>query len=92
VLRVAPDGEKCFRGGAEQKAVDHRGAVASDGGNLLWHGEDHVEVFHRQHFGLPVFQPFCPLGVLTLGAVPVAAGFIRDARMIALAAAFDMAA
>src|SRR5260370_52929 len=81
-----------FGSGAEENAVEHRGVIKRDAGNLFGNGEDHVEVFHWQQFGLAAFQPFCPFRVLTLGAMAVTAGVIRDAREIALAAAFDMAA
>ena len=92
VLRIGRDSEQSLGGGAEENAVDHRGVIKRDAGNLFRHGEDHVKIFHRQQFGLAAFQPFCPFRVLTLGAMPVAAGVIRDTREVALAAAFDMAA
>ncbi len=92
MLRIARDAEQRFGSGAEENAVEHRGVIKRDAGNLFGNGEDHVEVFHWQQFGLAAFQPFCPFRVLTLGAMAVAAGVIRDAREVALAAAFDMAA
>ena len=46
----------------------------------------------RQQFGLPVFEPLRPFGVLAFWAMPVAARVVRNARVVALAAFFDMAA
>jgi hypothetical protein len=51
-----------------------------------------MKIFDRQQFGLPVGKPLRPLAVLTFRTVTVAAGVVGDARVIALAAFFDMAA
>src|ERR1700690_3580854 len=49
-----------------------------------------MEILHGQQLGLAVFQPFRAFRVLALGAVPVAAGVIRDAGVATLAAFLDV--
>jgi hypothetical protein len=46
----------------------------------------------REQFGLTAFEPLRPLGVLTLGAMAVAAGVIRDTGIATLAAFINVAA
>jgi len=66
--------------------------VEGDGGNLFRHGEDHVEVLDRQQFGKALLDPALPRQALALGTMPVPAGTIDDARVLAVVAPFDGAA
>ena len=54
--------------------------------------EHHMEVRHRQQVGLARGEPFPRRGALALGAMPVAAAVVGDARVRAVLAALDMAA
>jgi hypothetical protein len=58
-------------------------------GHEFGHGENDVEVFHRQQLGLALFQPAGARQSLALGAMPVAAGAILNVCVLALAAPFD---
>ena len=79
-------------GGTEQDVVDHSLVLVRDGGDFLRHGEDDVEVFDRQKFGLTVLEPLCPRERLALRAMPVAAAVEGDALVAAGIALFDVAA
>ncbi len=92
VFGIGGDGEQGFRDGLEQKAVEEFLVLKGDGGQLLGDSEDDVEVGNREQFGFAPLEPACAGQCLTLGAVPVAAGVIRDADVGALAALFDVAA
>ena len=89
---VAGDGGERFRRRAEQDAVDRFFVIESDAGDLFRNGEYDVEIFDRQQFSPPAFEPLCPLRVLALRAVAVTAGVVSDAAVIAMAAFFGMAA
>src|SRR3546814_7566860 len=56
------------------------------------HGEDDVEVFDRQQFGLTGGEPLDAGLALALRAVPVAAGVVGVTDAAALPAVLDMAA
>jgi len=89
VLRVAGNGKQRGRHSAEQDLVDDFFVVESDGSNLFRHREDHVEVLHRQQFGEALLDPAFPCQPLALGTMPVPAGTIDDARVLAVVAPFD---
>jgi hypothetical protein len=71
VFRIARDGEKRFRSGLKENAVDRLFVVEGDAGNLFRKGEDDVKIFDRQQFGLPVSEPLRPLGALIFRTVPI---------------------
>jgi hypothetical protein len=50
-----------------------------------------MEIFDRQQFGLPVFQPLGPVGVLAFWAVAVPAGVVSVLDSFAVVAFFGMA-
>lgn len=50
MLGSGGDGLQGFGGGVEQDVVDRCLVVMGDGGDLLRHGEDDVEVWHDQKF------------------------------------------
>ena len=76
----------------EQDVVDDRLVLQRDGGDRRRHGEDDVEVRHRQQLGLAISEPLRAGQTLALRAVPVAAGIVGDAGLAAILAALDMAA
>ena len=81
MLGIGGDRAQRLGGGAEQDAVDDGLVLEGDLGDRRRHGEDDVEVGHRQQIGLArrashsrARQP------LALRTVPVAAGVVGDAR------------
>src|ERR1700687_5697165 len=86
---VAGDGQQGLGGGAEEDAVDNFFVVESNVGDRLGDSEDHVEVFHRQQLGLPLFEPLGARQTLALGTVPVAARAVLNVSVLAVAAPFD---
>src|SRR3974390_499164 len=81
VLGIAGDGEQRLRCSAEENAINRFLIVEREAGNLLGKREDDMEVFDRQQFCPPALQPSCPLRVLALGTVAVAAGVVGNARV-----------
>jgi len=88
---IARDGEQGFRGSVEQEAVKQLFVVKGDAGELAGKSEDDMKVFDRQQFFLPAAKPLGTLRVQALGAVAVAAGVVRNTRIVALVAFFNMA-
>src|ERR1035438_218005 len=70
VLGVAGNGEQGCRDGAEQDLIDDHFVGESDRGNLFRHGEDHVEVLHRQQFGEALLDPAFACQTLALRTMP----------------------
>lgn len=91
-FRIACDRQQSLGSRLEENAVNHALVVKGDAGDLFRHGKDDMKIFDRQQFPLPTFQPLGPLCVLALGAMPVSARVIGDARKIALAALFGVPA
>jgi hypothetical protein len=89
---IGCNGEQSFRSCPEEEVIDRFPVVESDAGDLFRDSEDDVKILYRQQFRFSALQPLGALRVLTLRAMPVAAGIIRDQNMLALAALFDMAA
>src|SRR5204863_5097081 len=75
-----------------QDVVDDGLVLVRDGRDLLGHGEDNVEVFDRQEFGLSVLQPLRAHQRLALRTVPRSAAVERDALVTAGVALLDVAA
>ena len=63
-----------------------------DGGDLLRHDEDDVEIGRGQEFGSAILQPLGTGQGLALWAVAIAARVVRDALMAAGIALLDVAA
>jgi len=72
VTRVRRDGAQGRGRAAEQDVVDDAFVLQPDGGDRLGHGEDDMEVRHRQQISLAGFQPQGTGQRLTLGTVAVA--------------------
>jgi hypothetical protein len=91
MFRVGGNGEQRFGGGAKEDGINRLFVLEGDLGDLFGDGEDDVKVLDRQQVGLPVSEPLHPLGVQTLGAVPVAAGVIGVASCRTVVAFFEVA-
>ena len=81
-----------WAGGLKQDVVDHRLVLVRDGCDLLRHGEDHVEVFDRQQFGLTILEPLRARQRLALRAMTIPAAVEGDALVAAGVALLDVAA
>jgi hypothetical protein len=57
----------------KQNIVDHDLVLERDDGDLVRHGEDDVEIWRIEQFGLPVLKPLSPGKTLALGTIPVSA-------------------
>ena len=57
VFGIGADCPQGFCRGAEQDCVNDRLVLQGDSGDLFRHGEDDMEVRHRQQVGFPVLQP-----------------------------------
>ena len=93
VFRIASDFEKCFCTGAEQQIVDDFLVLQSQWSKLWWKCEDHMDVARREKFFLTCCNPAFPSSGLTLRAVPISAGVVRDGgAMPAAGALIEMTA
>ena len=83
MLRV-PRHFKHGRGtGAEEQVVEQSLVLEHQCGEFMRQGEDNMEVRHRQQLSGTRGQPLGACVSLALGAVPVAAGVVRDGLMSA---------
>src|SRR5580700_4261158 len=93
VFRIASDFEKCFCTGAEQQIVDDFLILQSQWRELRRKREDHMDIARRKKFFLTCCNPAFPGSGLTLRAVPISAGVIRDGgAMTAASALIEMTA
>ena len=92
MLRVGGNGQHRLGAGPEQDIVDRLLVLVCDVGERRRQGEDDMVVGHRQEIGLASLQPVACDGALALRAMPVAAGIVGDACMVAVLALFHMAA
>jgi hypothetical protein len=76
----------------KQQSVDLGLILVGDGTERGRQREHHMEIRHRQQFGFARCQPRLGGWPLALGAVPVAAGVVGDARVGAVLAALDVTA
>jgi hypothetical protein len=86
MLGIGGDGAHRLGCRLEQDVVDDRLVLQRDRRDRRGHREHHVEVGDRQQFGLPVGQPLRAGQSLALGAMPVAAGIVGDADLVAVLA------
>jgi len=89
---VGSDGQQGFGGGAEKDVIDRCLVVKGDGGDLLRHREDDMEVRHDEELGSSVVKPLGTGQQLALRAVAIAARVVRDALVATGIALLDMAA
>ena len=94
IVRIFPEGLQRLAGGTEKKVIDGFLIVhhLGDGVQLVWEGENHVEIGHGQQLGPASLHPAGAGHGLALGAVAVAAGVVVDALESAPIALLDMAA
>src|SRR5260370_23636065 len=93
VFRIGSDFEKCFCTGAEQQIVDDFLVLQSQWSKLRMKCEDHMDVVRREKFSLTCGDPAFPSRGLTLRAVPISAGVVRDGgAMPAAGALIEMTA
>jgi len=67
----------------EENPVDHFFVLIGEGGNLLRHGEDDVEILDGEEFGLAVLEPLGAGEGLARGALAIAAAMISGALVAA---------
>jgi hypothetical protein len=90
VFRVGSDGAEGFGACPEEDGVDHAFVLKSHGGNFIRDGKDDVIIGNGKQLGHARFEPLCFGQRLTLRAVAVAAGVIRDSLGPALVAHVDV--
>ena len=86
------DGGQRLGSRREQQTVDLGLVLVGNRADLGRQGEHDVEVGNRQQLRLARFEPRLRRPPLALGAVPIPAGVIGDARVRTVLAALDMAA
>ena len=72
-----------FGASAEQKIIEELLVLQRQRRQLVRQGKDQMEVTHRQEFLLAGSKPLLPRGRLTLGAVSIPAGVVRDGLIAA---------
>jgi len=92
MLGVSSDCPQSFGSGVKQDVVDRFLVVMGDGGDLLRHSEDDVEVWHCEELGSSVLKPLGTRQGLALRAVAIAARVVRDALVAAGIALLEVAA
>jgi hypothetical protein len=92
MLCIGGDDAQALGRRLEQDVVDDGLVLEGDLRDWRRHGEDDVEVRHRQQIGLPVCKPRGTGQALALRAMPVAAGIIGDADLAAVDTLLGMAA
>src|SRR5215472_15079484 len=80
---IGSDGTQGLSGGTEEDVVNGLFVLIGEGGNLLRHREDDVEILGIEKFGLPVFQPLGAGQRLAFWAMSVAARVIGRALVAA---------
>jgi hypothetical protein len=76
----------------EKDSVEDALVLKGDLGQGMRHGEDDVEVGDGQKLALTLGEPLLPGRALTLGAMAVAAGVVRDGAVAAFVAGIHVAA
>ena len=92
MLRIGGDLEQCGSTGLKEQGKQLPLVLPYQRHKLMWDAEDEMIVVDRQQFLLPIPKPLVARSGLTLRAVPVAAGVIRDGLVPAACARVAMAA
>jgi hypothetical protein len=92
VFGIGGDGDERLGRGLEQDVIDDRLVLVSDIADRGRQREDHVVVGHGQQLGLAIGEPLLRRRALALGAMPIAAGVVSNARVRTILAALDMPA
>jgi hypothetical protein len=90
--RIASNFQKCFRTASKQEVVDDLFVLEGQWRKLTRKSEDEMHVARREKLLATRLEPTVAGTALTLRAVPVPAGVVRDGAMPAAAALIDMAA
>jgi hypothetical protein len=83
VCGIGGNFNQCVGTGAEQQTVDHFFVLQSQSCQLMGERENDMSIGCRKQFRASRCQPTIARLVLTLWAVPVAAGIIGDGTMTA---------
>ena len=92
VLGIGKDLEQCGGTGFKEQRKQLSLVLPHQRHKLMWNAEDEMKVADRQQFLLALPNPLVARSGLTLGAVPVAAGVIRDGLVAAVYAGVAMTA
>jgi len=92
VLRIAAEGEQRVDRGAEEQRVDHARIALRERIEQMRECKDDVEVRNGQEVGVARREPSFLGERLTLGAMPVAAGVVRDPHRAAAVTRLPMPA
>jgi hypothetical protein len=92
VLRIGRDLEQCGGTGLKEQGKQLSLVLPHQWHKLVWDADDKVIVADRQEFLLALLQPLVARSGLTLRAVPVAAGVIRDGLVLTVYARIAMTA
>lgn len=90
MLRVGGKGEKRSGSRAKEDAVNDSLILKREGREVSRYGEDDVIVLYREEFTAAFLEPLGLGERLTLRAVTIAAGIVRDLLVTALIARFDV--
>src|SRR5215472_212533 len=83
MFRITRDLEKGFCAGAEQQVIEHLLVLQHELRELLWQGEDDMNVGHCQKIVLTSRDPLIAGAVLTLRAVAIATAVVGDGPITA---------
>lgn len=78
VAWIGRNGGERFGRRPEQQPIEHLLVPIGNLRDLCWHSEDDMEIFHGQQIFDPRCHPVARCGSLTLWAMPVLAGIVRD--------------
>ena len=92
VLGIGGDRRQCFGGCAEQEVVDHRLVLQGDLADLRRQREHDVVIGDRQQIGLARLEPPLRRRALALRTMAVTTRIVGDPAVVAVLAAFNMAA
>src|SRR5260370_40264996 len=91
ILGVRRNFDQCVSAAAEQQTVDHIFVLQGQRRQLMGEREDDMSIGCSEQLRASRVQPAIARLALTLWAVPVAAGIIRDGTMAAAGALIQMA-
>jgi hypothetical protein len=92
MLGIAGDFQKGFRTGAKQEIVDDLLVLQDQWDQMTRKREDNMDVLRWKKFPATLFQPTFASTRLTLRAMPISTGIVRDGAMSAASALIEMAA
>jgi len=69
---------QCFRDSLKEQRIENSLVLIYDGAQVVRHSKDHMEISHIEQIVFLTVDPALFSECLTLGAVPVSAGIVRD--------------